>query len=91
MRHRDRTFFSVQTDMALGRAEKEEAAQELAHKALRRLSAEAHLAVPRGPLIFMSQRGRTTVRAIESFFVGFFRSAPRINPLATGDENRRSQ
>jgi hypothetical protein len=26
----------------------------------------------------MSQRGRTTVRAIEGFFVGFFRSAPRI-------------
>jgi hypothetical protein len=34
----------------------------------------------------MSQRGRTTVRAIEGFFVGFFRSAPRINPPATGDE-----
>ena len=26
----------------------------------------------------MSQRGRTTVRVIEGFFVGFFRSAPRI-------------
>ena len=55
------------------------------------LSAKGHLAVPRGPLIFMSQRGRTTVCAIEGFFVGFFRSAPRINPPATGDENRLSQ
>jgi hypothetical protein len=42
-------------------------------------------------LIFMSPRGRTTVRAIEGFFVGFFRSAPRIDTPATGDENRRSQ
>ena len=41
---------------------------------------KAHLAVSRGPLIFVSQRGRTTVRAIEGFFVGFFRSAPRITP-----------
>src|ERR1700733_11882351 len=67
-------------DLALGAQEKPRRRNSLRIKPPPAGAQTPYLEGPQGPLIFMSQRGRTTVRAIEGFFVGFLRSAPRINP-----------
>jgi hypothetical protein len=65
MRHSESEIFRVRNDMVLGRAVKSEAVQELAHKGSPPLERERANLQFRGPLIFMSWRGGTTVRAVE--------------------------
>jgi hypothetical protein len=66
-------------------------AQQLAHNGSRRASAKAPSSSSTWAVDIHGPRGWTTVLAIGGFFVGFFRSAPRISPPAMGDENRLSQ
>jgi hypothetical protein len=91
MRHCERKAIGVDTRYGVGRAEKVVAAQQLAHKGSRRSSAKRPSSSFAPAVDIRGLQGRTIVRAIEGFFVGFFRSAHRINPPAMGDENRLSQ
>jgi hypothetical protein len=91
MRRCERKAIGVTTRYAVGRAEKVVAAQQLAHKGSRHWSATTPSSSFARAVDIRGLQGRTIVRASEGFFVGSFRSAPRINPPAMGDENRLSQ
>jgi hypothetical protein len=91
MRHGERDVVGVDSRYGVGRAEKVVAAQELARKESRRSSTKAPPSGFAPAVDLRRQLRRTAVRALEGFFSGFFRSAPRISPPAMGDENRLSQ
>ena len=91
MRHDERKVIGVETRYGVDRAKKVVAAQKLAHKGSYCSSATAPSSSFARALDIRGLRGRTTVRASEGYFPGFFRSAPRVSPRASGDENRHSQ
>jgi hypothetical protein len=91
MRHGEREVVGVDSRYGVGRTEKVVAAQQLARKECRRSSTKAPSSSFARAVDLRGPQGWTAVRAFEGFFVGFFRSAPRISPRATGDENRLSQ